>query len=169
MRLSWPASVQSSRHDYWIDQDQFGKRLGHERCSHYQRMPAHRVTDASCTLKTESACQPGGIVAEFVPFVRRLRSRAGAVPAHIKRDRPAKGYPADDLTPAVRVKASGVREQNRRFRTGALPNCQPRTIRIEELRTGQRRIRHSLDSRPQLRSDLIRVWSLRSNHSIVPD
>ena len=87
-------------------------------------------------MEIESARQASGIFAEFVPFVWRLRPRASAVSAHVKGNRPAAGDAPDDLTPAVRVKASGVGEQNRSFRTGALPYCETRTIDIEGLRTG---------------------------------
>src|SRR5204863_7163229 len=126
---------------------------------------AHGVTYAEWTMAIERARQAGGIVAELVPFVWQIGLRAGAVPAHVKGNRAAVGYSRDDLTPAMRVEASGMREENGRLRTGALPYGQPHTIDIEELRAGEGRIRHSLDSRSRLKLDLILVWLLRSNHS----
>src|SRR5438067_1983131 len=114
---------------------------------------------AGCAVKIEGARQAGCVFAEFVPFVWRLRPRTGAVRAHIKGNRAAFGNARDDLTPAVRVKARGVGEQNRRFCTTAFPYCKPRAIDIKKLRAGQRlnpvgsRIRHSLDSKSRWKRD----------------
>src|SRR5271169_4163262 len=94
------------------------------------------MTDAGRAAEVELASQICGVLAELPPVVRRRRLGTETVPAHVECDGAAMGNPRDDLVPAARVEARGVGEEDRRFRACAFKNGEPRTVDVEESRTG---------------------------------
>src|ERR1043166_1241662 len=82
------------------------------------------MADSDGALDFECARHLHQVAPESAPAVRRLGLAAAAVTARVDRQAAPIGKHADDLVPAPRVEAGGVREQQRWIFAGPLPHRQ---------------------------------------------